>query len=117
MFRSEKHNVFTEDVNEITLNANEDKRIQSIGSIETYAHETNEEIVHKKGETKCINKNTKNDQLLAISPNHSYRILIIGGYGSGKQKQLSDMIKQQDDGEYSVIDNIYLYAKVPNEAK
>ena len=67
MFRSEKHNVFTEDVNEITLNANEDKRIQSIGSIETYAHETNEEIVHKKGETKCINKNTKNDQLLAIS--------------------------------------------------
>ena len=67
MFRSEKHNVFTEEVNETTLNANEDKRIQSIDSIKTYAYETNEEIVHKNGGTKCINKNTKNDQLLAIS--------------------------------------------------
>ena len=29
------HNAFTEEVNNIALNANDDKRIQSIGSIET----------------------------------------------------------------------------------
>ena len=36
-FRSQKHNVFTEEVNKITLSANDHKRIQSIDSVETYA--------------------------------------------------------------------------------
>ena len=35
IFRYEKHNVFTEEVNKIALSANGDKRIQSIDSIET----------------------------------------------------------------------------------
>ena len=33
-FRSEKHNVFTEKINEIALSSNDDKRIQSVDSIE-----------------------------------------------------------------------------------
>ena len=33
--RSDKHNVFTEDINEIALSSNDDKRIQSIDLIET----------------------------------------------------------------------------------
>ena len=43
------------------------------------------------------------------SPDHSYRILIVGGSGSGKTNALLNLIKQQDDGNYSdsVADKIY----------
>ena len=37
-FKSERHNVFTEEINTIALSSNDDKRMQSIHSIETYAH-------------------------------------------------------------------------------
>ena len=37
-FRSEKYNVFTEEINKIDLSSNDDKRIQLIHSIETYAY-------------------------------------------------------------------------------
>ena len=36
VFRSVKHNVFTEEVNKIALSANDDKRIQPIDLIEAY---------------------------------------------------------------------------------
>ena len=36
-FKSEKRNVFTEDFNKTALSSNDDKRMQSIDSIETYA--------------------------------------------------------------------------------
>ena len=36
--RSEKCNDFTEEINKIALSSNDDKRIQSIDLIETYAH-------------------------------------------------------------------------------
>ena len=45
-------------------------------------------------------------------PNHPYRILINGGPGSGKTNSVFHLINQQLD-----IDNIYLYAKDPYEAK
>ena len=45
-------------------------------------------------------------------PDHPYRILIIGGSGSGKTNSLFNLINQQPD-----IDKIYLYAKDLNEAK
>ena len=47
-FRSEMHNVFTEEVNKVALNANNGKRRQSIDSIETYAYGTSKDLVHKK---------------------------------------------------------------------
>ena len=43
---------------------------------------------------------------------HPYRILIIGGSGSGKTNALLNLINNQRD-----IDKIYLYAKDPYEAK
>ena len=43
---------------------------------------------------------------------HPYRILIIGGSGSGKTNSLFNLINNQSD-----IDKIYLFAKGPNEAK
>ena len=45
-------------------------------------------------------------------PDHPYRILIIGGSGSGKTNALLNLINNQAD-----IDKIYLYAKDPYEAK
>ena len=43
-------------------------------------------------------------------PDHPYRILIIGGSGSGKTNLLLKLIENQPD-----IDKIYLYAKDPYE--
>ena len=45
-------------------------------------------------------------------PDHPYRILIIGGSGSGKTNALLNLINNQPD-----IDKIYLYAKNPYKAK
>ena len=45
-------------------------------------------------------------------PDHPYRILIVGGSGSGKTNALSNLINNQPD-----IDKIYLYVKDPYEAK
>ena len=45
-------------------------------------------------------------------PDHPYRVLIIGGSGSGKTNALLNLINNQPD-----IDKIYLYAKDPYEAK
>ena len=36
-FKSEKHNVFTEEINKIALSSNDDKNMQSIDSIDKYA--------------------------------------------------------------------------------
>ena len=49
--------------------------------------------------------------------NHPYRILIIGGSGSGKTNALFNLIKIQDDDDYSIINKIYLHVKDPNETK
>ena len=46
---------------------------------------------------------------------HPYRILIIGGSGSGKTNTLLNLIKEQD--YHDVIDKIYLYAKDLSEPK
>ena len=46
------------------------------------------------------------------TPDHPYRILIIGGSGSEKTNVLLTLIENQPD-----IDKIYLYAKDPYEAK
>ena len=45
-------------------------------------------------------------------PDHSYRISIIGGSGSGKANALLNLINNQPD-----IDEIYLYAKDSYEKK
>ena len=45
-------------------------------------------------------------------PDLPYRILIIGGSGSGKTNALLNLINNHPD-----IDKIYLYAKDPFEAK
>ena len=47
-FKSEMHKAFTEEINKIALSSNDDKRMQSIDSTETYAHEMSEDLICKK---------------------------------------------------------------------
>ena len=59
------------------------------------------------------NENSKeHNKIWPYIPDHPYRILIIGGSGSGKTNALLNLIKEQDD-----IDKIYLYAKDLSEPK
>ena len=55
---------------------------------------------------------TKHNLNWPYIPDHPYRILIIGGFGSGKTNTLLHLINNQPD-----IDKIYLYAKGPYEDK
>ena len=57
------------------------------------------------------NKTEYNENWLYI-PDKPYRILIIGGSGSGKTNVLLNLIEKQPD-----IEKMYLYAKDPYEAK
>ena len=54
-FKSEKRNVFTEEIDNIALSSNHDKRMQSNDSIETYAYETSKDLLNAKEEIKCNN--------------------------------------------------------------
>ena len=54
-FKRERHNVSTEEINKISLSSNDDKRMQSIDSIEIYTHRTSKDLVFKKEEIKCKN--------------------------------------------------------------
>ena len=56
--------------------------------------------------------NKEHNEKWPYIPDHPYRILIIGGSGSGKTNALLHLIKEQDD-----IDKIYLYAKDLSEPK
>ena len=59
-----------------------------------------------------VNENkTKHNKNWPYILDHSYRILIIGGSGSGATNVLLNLIENQPD-----IDKIYLYAKDPYQA-
>ena len=52
-FKSEKHNVFTEEINKVSLSSNDDKRMQSLDFIETYVYGTRKDLVSEKVDIKC----------------------------------------------------------------
>ena len=122
------HNVFIGEVNKTALSSNDDKRMQSIDSIETYAYGMSKDLVSKKEVIKCntiIKRHKKWLTLMMLEkktkkhnpnwpqiPDHPHRILIIGGSGSGNTNSFFNLINQQPD-----IDQIYLYAKDPYEFK
>ena len=126
-FKSDCHNIYTEQINKIALNSNDDKRLQIFDKITTYSYGTN---AFKLCESKMIskiqmvnfddyaNENKPPQELrshdlkwLFIS-DHPHRILIIGGTVSGKTNTLLNLINYQPD-----IDKIYFYAKDLYEAK
>ena len=115
---------FTEEINKMTLSSNDDKRIQSIDLIETYAHGISKYLVCKKEEIKCNYSKMFNfgyitkEHIKENNPNwpeiadHLYRLLIVGGSGSRKTNFLLKLINHKLD-----IDKIYLYAKNPYRVK
>ena len=56
--------------------------------------------------------NKKHNEKQQYTPDHPYRIIIIGGSGSGKINALINLINEQND-----IDKIYLYARALSEPK
>ena len=56
--------------------------------------------------------NKEHNEKWPYIPDHPYRILIIGGSGSGKTNALIDLINEQNN-----IDKIYLYARDFREPK
>ena len=60
-FKNKKHNVFTEEINKNNLSSNDDKKIQSVQSIETCAYRTQEDLTCKKEKIKCNETIIKND--------------------------------------------------------
>ena len=56
--------------------------------------------------------NKKRNEKWPYIPGHPYRIIIIGGSGSGKAKALINLINEQND-----IEKIYLYARDLSEPK
>ena len=57
-------------------------------------------------------KNKEHNKKCPYIPEHLYRILIIGGFGSGKTNALHNLIKEQND-----IKKTYFYAKDLSEPK
>ena len=125
-FKSDHHNMYTEEVNKNALNSNDDKRLQTIDRVTKYTYGTN---AFKLCESKMLSKIRCNVQIINLDsitnetneehnknwpyiPDHPYRILIIGGSGSGKTNLLLNLIENQPD-----IDKIYLYVKDPYESK
>ena len=56
--------------------------------------------------------NKEHNEKWPYIPDHPYRIIIIGGSGSGKTNALINLINEQND-----IDKIFLYARDLNEPK
>ena len=57
-------------------------------------------------------KNKEHDEKQPYIPDHQYRILIIGSFGSRKANALLNLINEKDD-----IDKIYFYAEELSEPK
>ena len=67
-FKSDHHNVYTQEVNKITLNSSENKRLQTFDRVTTYPYGTNAFKVCESEMLKYVFKNTSclqciNDQL------------------------------------------------------
>ena len=52
-FKSERYNVFTEEIKKTALSSNDYKKMQSVDLMETYAYGTSKDLVSEKEVIKC----------------------------------------------------------------
>ena len=52
-FKSERYNVFTEEIKKTALSSNNYKKMQSVDLMETYAYGTSKDLVSEKEVIKC----------------------------------------------------------------
>ena len=55
IFKSKKHNAFTEEINKIALSSNDSRKVLSFDSRETYSYGTRKDLVSEKEDVKCSN--------------------------------------------------------------
>ena len=55
-FKSERHNDFTEEINKIALSSNDDKKMQSVVLVETFAYAIKKDLVCNKPVIECNNR-------------------------------------------------------------
>ena len=115
-FKSEAHNLYTEEINKIALSSDDSERSQTFDRVTSCPYGTSAARISKY---KMINFDdvtneykTEHNLKWPYIPDHFYRILIIGKSGSGKANALLNLIKNRPG-----IDKIYLYAKYPYKAK
>ena len=65
-FKREKHNFFTKEINKIDLSSNDNKRMQSNDSIETYAFGMSKGLVSEEEVIKCNNIIKRYKKLLTL---------------------------------------------------
>ena len=103
-FKSNYHNVYTEQISQIALSSNDDKRLETFVKITTYPYGTN---AFKVSESEMLSKiqminfddyanENKTEHILRwpYIPNHPYKILIIGGSGIWKNEYIIKFNKQ-----------------------
>ena len=61
------HNAFIEEFNKIALSSNDGKRMHSINSIETYAYGMSKELVRKKERIKCNKRKKRYKKWLTLT--------------------------------------------------
>ena len=107
--KSKNHNLGTYETNKRSLSCFDDKRYILKNWINTFAY-GHKDMINLDSITNENNK--KHNEKWPYIPDHPYRILIIGGSGSGKTSTLLNLINEQND-----IDKMYLYARDLNEPK